>query len=127
MGTELFKGFGVSVSAEVLKGLGPGIPQVTLKTRRAGTPDPDDLSAGAPITEQQYRCKGFLDTYDQRRFGSSEIAQGTRVIVILGDSLPASVVPVTEDRIVAEGSTFVLTGPVVRDPAGATYTCGVRA
>lgn len=127
MGTELFKGFGVSISQEVLQALGPGIPPVTLIVRRPGTPDPDDLSAGAPIVEQSHRCKGFLDTYDQRRFGGTEIAQGTRVIVILGDSLPANVVPASEDRIVAEGSTFVLTGPVVRDPAGATYACGVRA
>lgn len=127
MGTELFKGFGVSISAEVLKALGPGVPSVTLIARRTGTPDPDDLGAGAPITEQQYRCKGFLDTFDQRRFQSSEIGQGTRVVVILGDSLPSGVVPASEDRVVAEGSTFVLTGPVVRDPAGATYACGVRA
>src|SRR5262245_28395419 len=127
MGTELFRGFGVSISQEVLKALGPGVPAITLIARRPGTPDPDDLSAGAPIVEQQHRCKGFLDTYDQRRFGGTEIAQGTRVIVILGDSLPSNVVPASEDRIVAEGSTFVLTGPVVRDPAGATYACAVRA
>lgn len=127
MGTELFKGFGVDIAAEVLSALGPGTPAVTLVSRSLGAEDPLDLTAGRPIVETNHACKGFLDNYDARRMGESVIQQGTRVIVILGDSLPSGVVPETEDRIIAEGSTFHLTGPVIRDPAAATYVCEVRA
>ena len=126
MGTELFKGFGVDIAKEVHDALGPGIPAATLLSRTVGVVDPTDMTAGAPITETSNACKAFLDTYDQKRFGGSEIAQGTRVVVILGDSLPTGIVPKTEDRIIAEGDTFVLAGTVVRDPAAATYVCEVR-
>lgn len=124
--TELFKGFGVDIAKEVNDALGPGIPEITLIVRVVGTVDSTDLADGAPITETPHTCKGFFDSYDSRRFGSTAIQQGTRVIVILGDSLPTGVVPKTEDRVTAEGSTYHLTGPVVRDPAGATYVIEAR-
>ena len=127
MGTELFKGFGVDIAAEILSGLGPGIPAVTLIKRTLGAEDPTDLTAGRPITDTPHVAKGFIDTYDSKRFGGTEIAQGTRVIVFLGDSLPSGIIPETEDRVTAEGSTFHLTGPIVRDPAAATYVCEIRA
>lgn len=126
MGTELFKGFGVDIAAEVKSALGPGVPEVTLISRIAGTLDSTDLTSGAPITETSYTCKGFIDNYDSSRYGNSTITQGTRVIVILGDTLPSGVVPKPEDRLVAESQTFHLVGPVIRDPAGATYVCEAR-
>lgn len=126
MGTELFKGFGVSISAEILAGLGPGVPAVTLLSRSLGDADPTDLAAGKPVVETPYVCKGFIDIYDNRRMGESAIQQGTRVIVILGDSLPSGIIPQDEDRIIAEGTTFHITGPIVRDPAAATYVAEVR-
>ena len=124
--TDLFKGFGVDIAAEILSGLGPGVPAMTLFSRSIGAVDPTNLSAGAPIVETSHTCKGFIDTYDSKRFGATVIQQGTRVVVILGDSLPSSVIPETEDRVSVESQTFHLTGPVVRDPAGATYTCEIR-
>lgn len=127
MGTELFKGFGVDIAAEIAANLGPGIPQATLLSRTVGTAVSTDLNAGASITESKHTCKAFLDNYDSRRYKNTQIAQGTRVIVILGDTLPKGVVPKTEDRIIAEGTTFVLAGSIVRDPAGATYVCEVVA
>lgn len=126
MGTELFKEFGIDIAAEILSALGPGIPEVTLLSRSVGAEDPTDLTAGRPIVETPHICKGFIDTYDSRRMGESVIQQGTRVIVILGDSLPAGVIPEGEDRIIAEGSTFHIPGPILRDPAGATYIAEVR-
>lgn len=127
MGTELFKGFGVDIAAQINSSLGPGIPSATLVSRVAGALDTDDLSAGVTYTETSNACKAFLDTFDNRRYQSDAIESGTRVIVIIGDSLPSGVIPKTEDRIIAEGQTFHLTGPVVRDPAAATYVCEVRA
>lgn len=126
MGTELFKGFGVDIAVEILSGLGPGIPQVTLLSRSLGVEDPLDLSAGRPIIETPHVCKGFIDVYNNRRMGESAIQQGTRVIVFLGDSLPVNVIPEDEDRVIAEGQTFHITGPIVRDPAAATYVAEVR-
>ena len=127
MGTELFKGFGVDIAAELLAGLGPGTPEVTLLSRSVGDSDPTDLTAGKSIVETPYTCKGFIDIYDSRRMGESVIQQGTRVILILGDSLPSGVIPQDEDRIIAEGITHHITGPIIRDPAGATYIAEIRA
>lgn len=126
MSQDLFKALGVNVAKEVLSALGPSLLPTILRSRTVGTPDPGDLTAGATISEKSHNCRGFLDTYDSRRFGETTIAQGTRVVVILGASLPTGVVPKPEDRVTIEGSTYVLTGPVVRDPASATYTCEIR-
>ena len=127
MGTELFKGFGVDIAAEILSALGPGIPAATLIVRTLGAEDPANLTAGRPIVETSHACKAFLDTYDAKRFGETIIQQGTRVVVILGDSLPSGVVPKDEDRMIVEGETLHVTGPIVRDPAAATYVAEVRA
>lgn len=126
MGTELFKGFGVDIAAEVLSALGPGVPEVTLLSRSLGPEDPTDLTAGRPVVETPHTCKGFIDTYDSRRMGESLIQQGTRVIVFIGDSLPSGVIPQDEDRVIAEGTTYHITGPIVRDPAAATYVAEAR-
>lgn len=126
MSQDLFKNLGVNIAKELQNALGASVLPCILRARTVGTPDPTDLTAGATISEKAHNCRGFLDSYDSRRFGETTIAQGTRVVVILGASLPTGVVPNPEDRVTIEGSTYVLTGPVVRDPASATYTCEIR-
>tara|TARA_R110000796_G_scaffold242033_2_gene363955 strand:- start:465 stop:845 length:381 start_codon:yes stop_codon:yes gene_type:complete len=125
--TDLFRGFGVDIAAEILKGLGPGIPQATLLSRSLGAVNAADLTAGRPIVETAYACLAFIDAYDTKRFGSSVIQEGTRVVLIIGDSLPAGVIPQDEDRITLEGTTFHITGQIQRDPAAATYVMEIRA
>ena len=127
MGNDLFKGFGVDIAAEIKSALDPGIPSITLVSRTVGTPSATDLTAGATITETSYTCQGFLDFFDAKRFGGTTIEQGSRVVVIIGDTLPSGVLPKPEDRIIAEGDTLHVVGPIVRDPAAATYTCEVRS
>ena len=126
MGTDLFKGFGVDIAKELNDALGPGFPDATLVVRTLGAEDPTDLSGGRPITDTPHACKAILENFSQQRFQSGVIREGNRVVLILGDSLPSGVVPKSEDRVIAEGETLHLTGPVIRDPAGATYICEVR-
>ena len=78
-------------------------------------------------SETPYPCKGFIDTFDDRMINGTTIKFSDRKIVIMGATLPQSVVPTSGDKIVAEGQTFTITdGGVRRDPAGATYECQSR-
>lgn len=127
MSQDLFKNLGVNIAKEVQAALGASLLPATLISRTVAEPSATNLTGAPQVSESSNSCRAFLDTYDSRRFGETTIAQGTRVVVILGASLPTGVVPKPEDRVTIEGDTFVLTGPVVRDPASATYTCEIRA
>jgi hypothetical protein len=128
MSSELFKGFGVNISKSLDDGFKPGMPTITLVSRVLQAEDPTDLSGRPSYTETNNSCRGFIDTYNAARFGGdTTISEGTRIILIFANSLPSGVIPKSEDRVIAEGSTHHITGPIVRDPASATYVCALRA
>ena len=127
MSQDLFKNLGVNIARILNENLGPSVLPATLLVRTVGTPSATQLTGRPTTSEQSVPCRGFLDSFDSERFGSTEISQGSRVAALLGDSLPSSVVPKNEDRVIIEGETLVLTGKIVRDPASALYVCEVRA
>lgn len=78
-------------------------------------------------SETPYPCKGFVDVFADRLIDGTAIKYTDRKIVILGNTIPASIEPKGGDKIIAEGKTFTITDDGVRrDPAGATYECHSR-
>ena len=97
--------------------------QVLIKI--ASSRDPSD-STNTIKVETRHDCQGFVDN-----FAKENAKNGTTItdakIVIIGDTLPAGIVPEPKDHIEAESRTFVIQDAgVVRDPAGATYECRSR-
>jgi hypothetical protein len=99
----------------------------TLIKQRAGPRDAMDPTAGRQIVPVKIGCRGFLDLR-KRKAEEDAVEKTIGVFVIFGASLPANEEPMPGDTIVspAEGKTFTIKADgVKRDPAGATYECGV--
>jgi hypothetical protein len=124
MGNNLF---GARIAERVAKALGSRLLPVRLNKIRVGAIDPSDLTGARPETTRTYTCRGILDTYDASRTPGTAIKQGSRVVLILAGTLPNGIVPEPDDRVVIEGQTFEIVGPVERDPDAATYIAAVRA
>jgi|GEM_PF-6904440 hypothetical protein len=124
MGNNLF---GARIAEKVGKALGPSLLPVLLKKTTVRPVDPSNLTGPQPSSTRTYTCRGILDTYDTSRTPGTAIQQGSRVVLILGSTLPNNIVPEPDDRVVIEGQTFEIVGPVERDPDAATYTAAVRA
>ena len=124
MGNKLF---GARIAEKVGKALGPSLLPVLLKKSFVRPVDPADLTGPQPSSTRTYTCRGILDTYETSRTSGTVIQQGSRVVLILGSTLPNNIEPEPDDRVVIEGQTFEIVGPVERDPDAATYTAAVRA
>lgn len=118
MGNKLF---GEDIAGELAAEMGPLLLPFRLLKKQVGQRAAGNLAGGKPVTFRPFSCRGILETYQGSRFGETTIIRGTRVALILGDTLPTGVVPEPGDRLVAEGSTFDITAPVERDPDAATY------
>lgn len=122
MGNPLF---GVNISGIIKDVVGPGVLPATLIKFTPGTRTAGQLSGGTNPTSVSLPCRGFIDKQANRDRAGTLIADGTVKIVLIGDTInggaPASA-PETNDRVVLEGVTYVIRGPIDRDPAAATYT-----
>lgn len=124
MGNNLF---GAHIAEKIAKAMGSKLLPVRLLKKTPGTIDTSKLTAAQPESIRAFSCRGFFDYFDSHRMGGTAIKQGTRVVLILGGTLPVGVVPEPDDRVVCEGETVEIVGPVVRDPDAATYVAEVRA
>lgn len=123
MGKNLF---GVNISKIIKDVVGPGVLDATLvKVANTGV-NPADPT-GAPLTSStSYACKGFIDKQARRAFDGTLIQDGTRKVVLLGDTISGGTVePTTADTVTIESTSFSIIA-VDRDPDGATWTLTVR-
>lgn len=123
MGNNLF---GARIAEKIAKALGGRLLPVRLIKVVPGAIDEDNLTAEQAETEKTFSCRGFFDTYNSRRMGGTAIKEGVRVVLILGDTLPKGIKPEPDDRVVLEGETVEIVGPVLRDPDAASYIAEVR-
>lgn len=127
MGNKLF---GVDISGEIARNIGPGVLDATLTKSTPGTRT-GNLTGGTNPTTTTFTGKGFIDTQRVRFQDGSLVREGAKVVVLIGDTMKDSSgnlgVPEPGDRITIEGTTFTIPegGRIDRDPAAATYTCEV--
>lgn len=124
MGNNLF---GARIAEKIAKALGSRLLPVRLIKVVPGAINAANLSGAQPETNRTFTCRGFFDTYNSQRMGGTAIKEGTRVVLILAGTLPAGIEPVPDDRVVLEGETVEIVGPVLRDPDAATYIAEVKA
>ena len=122
MGNPLF---GVNISKLIKDNIGPGVLDATLIKSTPGTRTPGNLTGGTNPTEVSYPCKGFIDVQRVRFMNGTQVRDGSKIIVLVGDTIDG---PVPGDRITIEGTTYAIPvdGTIDRDPAAAVYTCEVR-
>lgn len=124
MGNNLF---GARIAEKIAAALGSRLLPVRLIKVVPGTVDTSNLSGAQPETNRTFTCRGFFDSYNSRRMGGTAIKDGARVVLILADTLPSGIKPEPDDRIILEGETVEVVGPVLRDPDAATYIAEVKA
>ena len=124
MGNNLF---GARIAEKIAAALGSRLLPVRLLKVVPGAIDTSNLSGAQPETTRTFTCRGFFDTYNARRMGGTAIQEGARVVLILAETLPAGIKPEPDDRVVLEGETVEVVGPVLRDPDAATYIAEVKA
>lgn len=114
--------FNADIANIINNALGPLVFDQTL-IKITSIRDPSDSTARIR-NETQYPCKGFVDDFKDAFINGTIVKMTDRKIVILGASLPSGIEPEPQDEIFAENTTFtIVTDGVVRDPAGATFSC----
>lgn len=116
--------FKADIAGKIFEGLGHLVFDVTLIVVTPGTRGVS-LTGGVQPTTESFVAKGFVSDYKEEQIDGSIIQRGDRMVVILGASLPANVVPKPNDKLIAEEKTGLIIN-VKRDPAGATYECQWR-
>lgn len=119
---------GVDIAGLVNQHLGRRLDTATLTHYTPGEVDDDDPTAGAQDLQSTHEARGFFDEYQDRHVDGVRIQRGDRMVVLIGDSISPAVKPAPGDTITLLGETArIVEGGVRSDPAGATYTCQVRA
>lgn len=125
MGNELF---GVDIAGIVADNVGPAVLPVSLSKPVRGARQPGNLTGGLePQEPVVYTAQGFYD--DITGTPPPDFKVNDRKAVIIGDTLPAGVVPEKDWEITIEGITLTIERLLSRDPAAAVYAylCRDRA
>lgn len=120
----MVKLLGVDIAKEIHKALSPRLLPLFLIKLSPGTRG-TSLTAGIEPVEDSYAGRGFISDYLDRHINGTSVVTGDRKVNIIGNSLPARIIPISGDRVTIEGFTYNIVR-VTRDPAAAMYTCQVR-
>ena len=118
--------FGIDIAKLVADNIGPGVLPAVLTKVTPGTRTAGSLTAGTNSTSVDHDCRGFIDDYDASQIDGTLIKMDDHKVTIIGGTLPAGVIPVQNDHVFIEGTTYEIIR-VKRDPAAATYTCQARS
>lgn len=121
MGQNLF---GANISGKIARSLGKRLPKGTLQKQVSKPRDSANLAVGTVGTPTNHEFRGI-------RIGLSSLRKDTILpdakdaVLILGDTIKPSAVPVENDRVIVESITFIIVS-ISRDPDAATYTCQIK-
>ena len=124
--------FKVKLADKIYAGFKGKLFSITLTKSTTGTRTPGALMSGTNPVETSYTVEGYVDKTGSNRVQAEDFRQVGQehaddwTVVIMGKSLPANIEPRPSDKITAEGATKTIE-KVDRDPAGATYTCLLKA
>ena len=99
MGNKLF---GINVSGLINQHVGPGVLLGVLRKFPKSSTQKSSVLAPPPLADPvPHNFRGFVETFDidTDTVNGTPIQEDDRQIIIIGDSLPAGVVPVKNDEI----------------------------
>lgn len=124
MGQELF---GVDIAGIVADAIGDGVLPVQLTEPVRGERQAGNLTGGRealdPVTHE---ARGWWEDFTGQPPPGLEVLLNDRKAVILGDTMPAGVVPERGWGVTIEGRTLAIVQLVNRDPAAAVYVYQCR-
>lgn len=116
--------FGLDIAGIIAQNMGRGLRPGVLTSFTPGTRTTGSLGGGNNPTSTTHTFRGFKDTTSVLRPGTL-VENASAVITILGGTISPAVKPDEGDTIVLDDESFVIVGPVVADPAEATFICQV--
>jgi hypothetical protein len=122
---DLFKSFGINLPKLIADNLGNAVLPATLRKITQGSRTGGNLTGGRNPTTTDYSCRGFIDSQKRESLNGTLVDDGTKIVVLLGDTIAGGQVPSTSDRVLIEGTEYSIE-LIDRDPASATYTLTVR-
>lgn len=117
--------FGIDIAGILATNLASGLLPATLTKVIAQIRTPGALTAGVNPESADYPCRGLIEDYNETLMSLTQINVGDKRIMLLGGTLPSTIVPSTGDYITIESNSYTIIS-VQRDPAAATYTCQAR-
>jgi hypothetical protein len=123
MGNKLF---GIDIAKLVHKNMSSMLLDAVLEKVVSGTRTSGSLTSGKNKTETEYTCKGFTDSFEDRRIDGTVIKRGDRKVLLIGDSIQSGAVPEVNDKVTIESKTYRILSIMERDPAAATYVLHCR-
>lgn len=99
--------------------------KATLVVVTPGTRTTSAVSAGTNPTTTNVACRGLVVKWTRRTLGQTNVTPADRIVMLLGATIAAGVVPKVDDRITIEGSTTTIVS-IERDAAAAAYNCLTR-
>lgn len=118
--------FGLDIAKIVSDAFKGQLVAGTLTKRVATTRTTGSLSAGTRPVETSYAFEGFIERKTETAIDGTLASSVGDTVTMIGGSIAGGVVPEKGDRIEIEGLAYIVTEIVNRDPAGATYECGVE-
>ena len=112
-------------AAIALEAFGDLVLDGTLTAVRPVPRDSDASWTEPSVIETDHAFRGFIKTLTSAARQSTSVPLAGEAVLIIGNSLPAGVVPQIDDRIRMESRDFRVVH-VRRDPAAALYTCEVN-
>ena len=125
MGNKLFANYGVDIAKAIDQFVAPGLIPALLIKIAPGTRTAGQLTGGTNPTQTSYACRGMIDTQGLRNQEGVLILDGTKKLLLGGDSIADSQIPEVGDRVTIESATYRIEA-VDRDPDAATYSLVVR-
>lgn len=123
MGNTLF---GVDIAGIIATTVAPGLLPATLTQFTEGS-EPVRRTSAPTVTPVAHSCRGIWEDYDPDMVRDSVLVlAGDRKALLIGDTLPAGIVPKPGDAVTIEGLTLVVVRVEARDPAAATYLLQCR-
>ncbi len=120
--------FGLDIAAIVKNSMAAGLLPVRLQKLQRSAVDPDNPTAEPTIGFRSFSCRGVEDDSEETRAKGTQVAQASRFVLILADTLPRGTSPEPGDRVEINGETLEIVGDgVFTDPALATFTCACRS
>lgn len=123
MGQELF---GVDIAGIIDDALSDGLPDVLIERYIAGAREPGKLTGGRATTPRTAGCSGFWEDYTGLAPAGVTLELNDRKAVLIGDTIPADMIPMRNDALTIEGQTLYVVKLQSRDPAAAVYVYQCR-
>jgi hypothetical protein len=117
--------FGIDIAGIVNQSMGTGLLPCTLIKVVDQVRDPNNMTAGTTPIYNNYSARGFIEDYKDYQVNGTTVRTGDRMVSILGASISGSKIPEADDKVTIEGDTYNIVR-VMRDPAGAMYSCQAR-